>query len=171
MPNITYPTPSEIRSFENVLRYGGQQTLYMSSRMNSTPLQITGGLSLGTIKKASEAEFKVYEQFYVPLPLEAAQSTFSSCKMSNRYKSSEEFQEKYGEDNPQIRDEWILKEQKQILKEDPLSDARMSWDEASREWEEKQKERESSDKEFAAYERNQLGELYSKLRTHNEQAP
>lgn len=66
--------------------------------------------------------------------------------MSNRYKSSEEFQEKYGEENPQIRDEWISKRAKQILKEDPLSDARMSWDQASREWEEKQKERESSER-------------------------
>jgi len=71
MPNITYPTPSEIRSFENVLRvWRATDTLYnISNEFYSSPNY--WWVIAWYNKKASEAEFKVGEQFYVPLPLEA----------------------------------------------------------------------------------------------------
>jgi hypothetical protein len=71
MPRISYPTPSEIRSFENVLRvWRATDTLYnISNEYYSAPEY--WWVIAWYNKKASEAEFKVGEQFYVPLPLEA----------------------------------------------------------------------------------------------------
>ena len=71
MPNITYPTPAEIRSFENVLRvWGATDTLYnITNEYYSSP-QYWWVIAWYN-KKATEAEFAVGEQYYVPLPLEA----------------------------------------------------------------------------------------------------
>ena len=71
MPIIGYPSPSEIRSLDNVLRvWHSTDTLYnVSNEYYSSP-QYWWVIAWYN-QKASEAEFKVGEQYYVPLPLEA----------------------------------------------------------------------------------------------------
>ena len=50
--------------------------------------------------------------------------------MVTRKESSERF-------NQKLREEWVKSRAKQIMQEDPLTDPRMSWDQASSEWEQK----------------------------------
>ena len=71
MPNIGYPSPNQIRSLDNVLRvWHSTDTLYnVSNEYYSSP-QYWWVIAWYN-QKASEAEFKVGEQYYVPLPLEA----------------------------------------------------------------------------------------------------
>ena len=70
-PKISYPTPSEIRSLNNVLLvWGATDKLYnVANKYYGSPEY--WWVIAWYNKKASEAEFKVGDQFYVPLPLDA----------------------------------------------------------------------------------------------------
>ena len=69
-PKISYPTPSEIRSLNNVLLvWGATDKLYnVANKYYGSPEY--WWVIAWYNKKASEAEFKVGAQFYVPLPLD-----------------------------------------------------------------------------------------------------
>ena len=70
-PKISYPTPSEIRSLNNVLLvWGATDKLYnVANKYYGSPEY--WWVIAWYNKKASEAEFKVGDQFYLPLPLDA----------------------------------------------------------------------------------------------------
>tara|TARA_R100000388_G_C7198432_1_gene137200 strand:+ start:340 stop:681 length:342 start_codon:yes stop_codon:yes gene_type:complete len=71
MPNLTYPTPSETSQFENVTRiWHATDTLYnIANEFYGAPNYwwVIAWYNM----RATEAEFKVGDQYYVPLPLEA----------------------------------------------------------------------------------------------------
>ncbi len=69
-PRIVYPTPSEIRSFNNITRlWNATDTLYnLSSEFYGAPNY--WWVIAWYNKKASEAEFKVGDIYLIPLPLE-----------------------------------------------------------------------------------------------------
>ena len=71
MPNISYPTPEETRELENVVQvWGATDTLYnTSNKFYGSPKY--WWVIAWYNKRASEAEFEVGDQYYVPLPLEA----------------------------------------------------------------------------------------------------
>jgi len=69
-PMIAYPTPSEINSLNNVLLvWGATDKLYnIATKYYGEPEY--WWVIAWYNKKASEAEFKIGDQYYVPLPLD-----------------------------------------------------------------------------------------------------
>lgn len=74
MPRISYPTPEERASLDNRLGvWHATDTLYnLANDYYGSPEY--WWVIAWYNKKASEAEFKVGDQFYVPLPLESVLS-------------------------------------------------------------------------------------------------
>jgi len=70
-PKISYPSPGEIRELNNVLLvWTATDKLYnVATKYYGSPEY--WWVVAWYNQKASEAEFKVGDQFYVPLPLEA----------------------------------------------------------------------------------------------------
>jgi hypothetical protein len=71
MPRISYPTPEEKSSLDNRLGvWKATDTLYNIANSYYGAPEYWWVIAWYN-KKASEAEFKVGDQFYVPLPLES----------------------------------------------------------------------------------------------------
>jgi hypothetical protein len=70
-PKISYPSPSEIRKLNNVLLvWSATDKLYnVASKYYGSPEY--WWVIAWYNKRASEAEFKTGDQYYVPLPLDA----------------------------------------------------------------------------------------------------